>query len=74
MFGDNITWQNDNIRKKAEEVCVSDQACLFDAASTNDLSVGQATKDIGNQLSKELETLGMTFLYLYENNEPAQVS
>ncbi|XP_067053673.1 fibrillin-2-like isoform X3 [Acropora muricata] len=57
MFGDNITWQNDTIRKKAEEVCVSDQACLFDAASTNDLSVGQATKDIGNQLSKELETL-----------------
>jgi len=57
MFGDNITWQNDTIRKQAEEVCGSDNECLFDVASTNDLDVGQATKDIGNQLSKELKTL-----------------
>ena len=64
MFGDNITWQNEALRKQAEDECGSDKECLFDVASTNDLSVGQATKDIGNQLSKELKTLGMTFLYL----------
>ena len=64
MFGDNIIWQNDTIRKQAEDVCGSDNECLFDIASTNDLSVGQATKDIGNQLSKELKTLGINFLYL----------
>ncbi|XP_074618589.1 uncharacterized protein LOC141877470 isoform X2 [Acropora palmata] len=57
MFGDNITWQNDDLRKQAEEECGNDKECLFDVASTNDLSVGQATKDIGNQLSKELKTL-----------------
>ncbi|XP_044174744.1 uncharacterized protein LOC114975818 isoform X3 [Acropora millepora] len=57
MFGDNITWQNDTLRKQAEDVCGSDNECLFDVAATNDLDVGQATKDIGNQLSKELKTL-----------------
>ena len=69
MFGDNITWQSDALRKQAEEVCGSDRECLYDVASTNKLSVGQATKQIGNQLSKELKTLGMTFLCLYGNNE-----
>ena len=64
MFGDNITWQNETIRKEAEALCGNDNECLFDVASTNDLSVGLATKDIGSQLSKELKTLGMTFLYL----------
>ena len=62
MFGDNITWQNDTIRKQAEEACGSDNECLFDVASTNDLTVGQATKDIGTKLTKESKTLGMTFL------------
>ena len=68
MFGDNITWQNDALRKQAEEVCGSDKACFFDVASTNELSVGQATKDIGNQLSKELKTLGMTFIFTEATN------
>ena len=69
MFGDNITWQSDALRKQAEAQCGSDKECLYDVASTNDLDVGKATKDIGNQLSRELKTLGMTFLYLYGNKE-----
>ena len=64
MFADNITWQNETVRRKAEAQCGSDKECEFDAASTNDLSVGLATKETGNQLTKELKTLGMTFLYL----------
>ena len=62
MFGDNITWQNDTIRKQAEDACGNDYECLFDVASTNDLTVGQVTKDIGTKLTKESKTLGMTFL------------
>ena len=64
MFADNITWQNETIRKKAEAQCESDKLCEFDAASTNNLSVGLATKEIDNQRSEESKTLGMTFRYL----------
>ena len=55
MFADNITWHNDSLRQKAEEECGDDHECLFDVASTNDLSVGMVTKDI---LVNETNTLG----------------
>ena len=58
MFADNITWQNDSIREKAEAVCGDDHECLFDAASTNDLSVGLVTKKISVQLVNESNKLG----------------
>ena len=57
MFADNITWQNDSLRRKAEAECGDDFECLFDVASTNDLSVGLVTKDISIQLVNELNAL-----------------
>jgi len=57
MFADNITWQNDSLRVKAEEECGEDYECLFDVASTNDLSVGVVTKDISIQLVNESNAL-----------------
>ena len=57
MFADNITWQNDSLRLKAEEECGGDSECLFDVASTNDLSVGVVTKDISIQLVNETNAL-----------------
>ena len=57
MFADNITWQNDSLRVKAEAECGDDYECLFDVASTNDLSVGLVTKDISVQLVNESNTL-----------------
>ena len=57
MFADNITWQNDSIRRKAEAECGDDFECLFDVASTNDLSVGLVTKDISIQLVNESNAL-----------------
>ena len=57
MFADNITWQNDSLRVKAEEECSEDYECLFDVASTNDLSVGVVTKDISIQLVNESNAL-----------------
>ena len=58
MFADNITWHNDSLRQKAEAECGDDHECLFDVASTNDLSVGLVTKDISVQLVNESNTLG----------------
>ena len=58
MFADNITWQNDSLRVKAEAECGDDHECLFDVASTNDLSVGMATKSISVQLVNESNKLG----------------
>lgn len=58
MFSDNITWYNDSVQQAAEAQCGDDHECLFDVASTNDLSVGIATKDISIQLVNESKTLG----------------
>ena len=57
MFADNITWHNDSLRKQAEAECGDDHECLFDVASTNDLSVGMVTKDISVQLVNESNVL-----------------
>ena len=58
MFADNITWHNDSVRLAAEAQCGEDYECLFDVASTNDLSVGMVTKDISIQLVNETNALG----------------
>ena len=57
MFADNITWKNDSFREKAEAECGDDHECLFDVASTNDLSVGLVTKKISIQLVNESNAL-----------------
>ncbi|XP_068725626.1 mucin-like protein [Montipora capricornis] len=57
MFADNITWQNDSLRLAAEAQCGDDHDCLFDVASTNDLSVGVLTKDINVQFVNETNSL-----------------
>ena len=58
MFSDNITWSDNSVRLAAEAQCENDYECLFDVASTNDLSVGIATKDISAQLVNESNILG----------------
>ena len=58
MFSDNITWSDNSVRLAAEAQCGNDYECLFDVASTNDLSVGIATKDISAQLVNESNILG----------------
>lgn len=58
MFSDNITWSDNSVRLAAEAQCGNDYECLFDIASTNDLSVGIATKDISAQLVNESNILG----------------
>ena len=66
MFADNITWQNDTLKRVAEAQCGEDNDCLFDVASTNDLSVGVLTKDINFQLVNETNSLGKPILALHQ--------
>ena len=58
MFPDNIKWYNDSLKQAAEAQCGDDHECLFDVASTSDLSVGLVTKDISIQLVNETKALG----------------
>ena len=57
MFADNIKWHNDSLKQKAEAQCGNDHECLFDVASTKDLSIGSATKAIGVQLVNDTKKL-----------------
>ena len=58
MFIENIVWADDATRVAALQACDGDLSCLFDAASTNDVSIGTNSKDINVQLIKESEELG----------------
>ena len=58
MFADNITWNNVSLEREAQKECGDDHECLFDVASTSDLSVGMVTKDISIQLVNDSNTLG----------------
>ena len=58
MFADNITWHNQSLEQEARDQCGDDSECLFDVASTKDLSVGMVTKEISIQLVNETNKLG----------------
>ncbi|XP_078352119.1 mucin-like protein [Oculina patagonica] len=57
MFVENIKWADNATREAAETACGSDVVCLFDAASTNDVTIGTNSKDVNVQLVKENEAL-----------------
>ncbi|XP_073234800.1 mucin-like protein [Porites lutea] len=57
MFIENITWFNASVEREARTRCGDDIECLFDAAATNDVSVGLVTKDINIQLENETKIL-----------------
>ncbi len=58
MFVENIQWADNATRDAAYDACDDDVVCLFDAASTNDVSIGANSKDVNVQLVKETEALG----------------
>ena len=58
MFIENITWFNASVEREARTRCGDDIECLFDAAATNDVSIGLVTKDINTQFENETNILG----------------
>ena len=57
MFVEDLYFANDTLRKQAEEACQGDINCLFDSASTNDVSIGASTKAVSAILEKESSSL-----------------
>ena len=57
FLDENVTFASDALRQQAEAVCQGDVNCLFDIASTGDLSVGESTKQVSVQLESENEEL-----------------
>ncbi|PFX32349.1 Mucin-4 [Stylophora pistillata] len=57
MFLEDISFPNDTLRKQAEEACQGNLNCLFDSASTKDVTMGASTKALSSTLEKESSSL-----------------
>ncbi|XP_067018613.1 mucin-like protein isoform X3 [Acropora muricata] len=57
MFVEDIKWADNDTEAQAKKQCNSDVACLFDAASTNDVSIGVASREINIKVEKENKQL-----------------
>lgn len=51
-------WSSESLRQQAYELCQGEVTCLFDIAATNDLSVGNATKQNLLRMQEEQRQLG----------------
>ena len=52
-----INFATDALRVAAELTCQGDVNCLFDIASTGDVSVGDSTKQVAVQIESESQAL-----------------
>ena len=59
-----INFATDELRVAAELACLGDANCLFDIASTGDVSVGESTKQVAVQIESESQALGKTVTQL----------
>jgi hypothetical protein len=57
MFVEDLVFHNESLKKQAEAACNGDINCLFDVASTKDVSIGISTKVVGSQLINESNIL-----------------
>ena len=62
MFLEDLYFANATLRKQAEEACQGDINCLFDSASTKDVSIGASTKAVSSTLEKESSSLSKYIL------------
>ena len=58
MFVEAIKWADNATEQAAKEACAGDVVCLFDAASTNDVSIGTNSKEVNVKLVEENKKLG----------------
>ena len=63
MFVDDIVWADNGTKQQAEEKCGNDAVCLFDAAATNDVSIGLNSQAVSVKLVKETKQLGKTLWF-----------
>ena len=58
-----IDFGSDELRTAAELACQGDVNCLFDIASTGDVSVGASTKEVSVQIESESQALGEKLIF-----------
>ena len=58
MFVEEIVWADNATEQQAKEKCGGDAVCLFDAASTNDVSIGLNSQAVSVKLEEENRKLG----------------
>ena len=68
MFVEEIKWADNKTEAQARAQCEGDVACLFDAASTNDVSIGVASKEIRIKVEKENIQLSKMFLSFFRRS------
>ena len=68
MFVDDIKWADNKTEAEAKEQCKGDVECLFDAASTNDVSIGVASREINIKVEKENNQLSKMFLNFFRSS------
>ncbi|XP_031569003.1 uncharacterized protein LOC116303577 [Actinia tenebrosa] len=57
MFIEDFTFANETLKQEALAKCEGDVNCLFDAALTNDVTVGTSTKIVGSNFKNDSEAL-----------------
>ena len=62
MFLDAINWANNSVKEAAEAECKGNAACLFDAAATNDPSIGLASLKVDNKNKEDTKKLGELYI------------
>ena len=63
MFVEDIVWADNITEQLAKQQCGGDAVCLFDAASTNDVSVGVNSQQVNVKLVEENKKMGKTLLH-----------
>jgi len=58
MFADALQFYNDSVKQAAYKACGNDFSCLFDAAATNDVSVGVSSKETSENFVNDSNILG----------------
>ena len=53
MFLDELTFENNTLKSEANAVCNGNINCLFDAASTKDVSMGKSTVEVAIKFEEE---------------------
>ena len=63
MFVEDIVWADNDTREQAEANCGGDIVCLFDAASTNDVSIGLNSQAVKVKVVEENKQLSKSKIY-----------
>ena len=68
MFVEDIEWADNKTEAQAKEKCKGDVVCLFDAASTNNVSIGLASQEINIKVEDENNKLSKMLLVFFRRS------